>query len=59
MKNVATPDRKVTSGALAGALAIVLIWFISLFGVEVPGAVGAAIATIMAFATAYMVPSPS
>ena len=53
------PDRKVQAGTLAGALAIVLIWVISLFGVEVPGAVGAAIATIMGFITAYYVPSPS
>lgn len=59
MKNIATPDRKVTSGALAGALAIILIWVISLFGLEVPGAVGAAIATVFGFITAYMVPSPN
>ena len=59
MKNIATPDRKVGAGALAGALAIILIWVISLFGVEVPGAVGAAIATVFGFITAYFVPSPS
>lgn len=52
-----TPDRKVGAGALAGALAIILIWIISLFGVEVPGAVGAAIATVFGFLTAYIVPS--
>ena len=51
------PDKKVGAGALAGALAIILIWVISLMGVEVPGAVGAAIATVFGFITAYMVPS--
>ena len=54
-----TPNKKVGAGALAGALAIVLIWIVSLFGVEVPGAVGAAIATILGFITAYYVPEPS
>ena len=53
------PNKKVGAGALAGALAIVLIWVISLFGVEVPGAVGAAIATIFGFITAYYVPEPT
>lgn len=50
------PNRKVGAGALAGALSIVLIWVISLTGVEVPGAVGAAIASILGFVTAYYVP---
>ena len=51
------PDRKVGAGTLAGALAIVLIWVLSLAGVEVPGAVGAAFATVLGFITAYFVPS--
>ena len=59
MKNIATPDRKVGAGTLAGALAVILIWVLSLAGAEVPGAVGAAIATVFGFLTAYFVPSPS
>ena len=59
MESLVKPDRKVGAGALAGALAIILIWVISLFGVEVPGAVGAAIATVFGFLTAYFVPTPS
>ncbi len=49
------PTRKVTSGALAGAAAIILIWGVSLAGTEVPGAVGAAITTVLTFGTSYMV----
>jgi len=56
---VQNPDRKVTSGALAGAATVILVWVLSLFGVEVPGAVGAAIATVLGFVTAYMVPNPN
>ena len=59
MDKVATPDRKVTSGALAGGLSIILIWVLSLLGVEVPGAVGAAFATVLGFLTAYLVPNPN
>lgn len=51
------PDRKVAAGGLAGALATVVVWVIGLFGVDVPGDVGAAIATILMFAVAYIVPN--
>ena len=50
-----TPNRKVGSGALAGALSVILVYLISLAGVEVPGAVGAAIATVLGFVTSYFV----
>ena len=49
----ARPTQKVSAGALAGAISVVLVWVLSLFGVEVPGAVGAAIATIIGFVAAW------
>lgn len=50
------------SGAgLGGSLAIVLVWILSLCGVQVPDAVGQALATIMAvvvgFIASYLAPS--
>lgn len=50
------------SGAgIGGSLAIVLVWVLSLFGVQVPDAVGQALATIMAvvvgFIASYLAPS--
>ncbi len=56
MKPENMPTRKVTSAVLAGAMSVILIWVLSLVGVEVPGTVGAAFATVLSFITAYMVP---
>lgn len=53
------PTPKVGGGVLAGALAVILVWVLSLLGVEVPGAVGAAIATVLGFAVAWFVPEGS
>jgi len=50
------PKPKVTGGVLAGALSVILVWVLSLMGVEVPGAVGAAIATVIGFVVAWLVP---
>ncbi len=50
-----TPNRKVTSGALAGALSVLVVYVISLFGLDVPGEAGAALATVFAFVTGYFV----
>ena len=50
-----TPNRKVTSGALAGALSVLVVWVVGLFGLDVPGEAGAALATVLAFATGYFV----
>jgi len=51
-----TPSRKVSVGALGGALGIVITWVITLFGVDVPAPVGAAISTLCGSAAAYIVP---
>lgn len=51
-----SPNRKVVAGALAGALATIIVWAASLGGVEVPPEVGAALATILGFVAAYIVP---
>ncbi len=50
-----TPSRKVGSGALAGALSIVLVWAVGEAGVDVPAAVASAVTTIITFATGYFV----
>lgn len=50
------PQRKVSSGALGGAVATVILWAISLTGIDVPAAVAAAIATVVVTAVAYLVP---
>jgi hypothetical protein len=50
------PQRKVSSGALSGAVATVILWAISLTGIDVPAVVAAAIATVVVTAVAYLVP---
>ncbi len=51
------PDKKVSSGALAGAVTVVLVWVLRAFDIEVPGEIGAALATIIGFGTSYLVPN--
>ena len=51
----ATPTRKVTGAAAGGAAGVVVVWIIGLFGVDVPGEVGAALSTVMSFAGGYIV----
>jgi hypothetical protein len=50
------PDRKVVAGALAGALATIVVWAASLGGVAVPPEVAAALATILGLVVAYLIP---
>ena len=49
------PTRKIQGATLAGAIVTVLVWGISLTGVEVPGIVGAAMATICSSGLGYLV----
>ena len=51
------PDRKVAAGGLAGALSVLLVWFMNLGGVDVPAEVASALTTIIGFGTAYFVKS--
>lgn len=52
----ATPTPKVAAGGAAGAASILIVWLLSMFGVEVPSEAAAALATLLGFAAAYMVP---
>ena len=52
-----TPTRKVGTGALAGAVSIVLVWVLgNVIHIDVPATVASAITTIMTFVTSYLVP---
>jgi hypothetical protein len=53
------PHVKIASGALAGGVASIAVWGIGLTGVDMPPAIGAAIATVTYAAIAYLVPSPA
>ena len=50
---------KIASAGAAGALTVVLVWVLSLFGVEIPSEVAAAVTIIIAFAAGYIRPSGS
>ena len=50
------PDRKVTAGALAGALTAIGAWVLAEFGgVTLPPEIAVAIATVFTFVTSYFV----
>lgn len=51
-----TPNDKVAFGTLGGSLAALLLWLLSLWGVEVPAEVAAAIAVVCGSLVAYLVP---
>lgn len=54
-----TPDRKVTAGGLAGALAVIVAWAVEEFGgVTLPPAIVAAGTTVLTFGTSYFVRNP-
>jgi hypothetical protein len=57
-----TPSRKVTVGALAGALSVVLVWIANSFfmpeGKAIPAEVASAITTIISFIASYLIPEP-
>lgn len=49
-----TPTPKVAAAGAGGATSIILIYVLSLMGVELPPEVAAAIATLLAFAAGYL-----
>lgn len=49
---------KVTAATAAGALATIIVYVVSLFGVEVPAEVAAALATLIAVVAAYVKGDP-
>ena len=54
-KNKISPQ--VQSAGIGGAVATVLIFIAQAFNFDIPGEVGAAIATIVAFAAGYLKPA--
>lgn len=50
------PQRKVAGAGISGAIVMVLVWIGGQTGVEIPAEVAAALVTIVAFITAYMIP---
>lgn len=56
--NGKTPTRKVTGGAIAGALSVVLIWITQQMGVIVPAEISSAVTTLITFATSYWLSDP-
>jgi hypothetical protein len=53
------PNRKVGSGALAGAVVTVLVWIVdATSGVEIPPEIAAALVTIITLVTSYFVTEP-
>lgn len=51
------PNRKVTVGAVAGAVATIVAWSGRAFGgIDLPGGVEAAFATIVMFTLSYLIP---
>jgi hypothetical protein len=54
------PYRKVSAGALAGALSIILVWVVNAFVLPesnpLPGEVASAITTVLTFVVGYVVP---
>jgi hypothetical protein len=49
------PSRKVTAGALAGAVVTIGIYVAELFAFQVPADVAASAVTILTFCTSYLV----
>ena len=50
-----TPTTKVTAGAIAGALTVILVWAVTFAGVTVPPAVAAAVTVLLTFAASWLV----
>lgn len=49
---------KVAAAAVAGAATVVLVWALSLAGVETPPEVASAFTTLLSFGAGYMKASP-
>lgn len=55
-----TPNTKVTAGALAGALTVILMWIVTAAtSLEIPPAVASAATTVLTFIVSYFVPENS
>lgn len=52
----AKPTPKVAAASLGGAASIVVVFVLTSLGVDVPGEVGSALATLFAAAAGYLTP---
>jgi hypothetical protein len=52
-----TPSRKTGSGALAGALSVVVVWGIGLTGISIPPEIASAFTVLCHFVVAWLVPN--
>jgi hypothetical protein len=48
------PTSKVIAGGTAGAATVLLLWLVSLFGLQVPPEVAAAVTALLAAGAAYL-----
>jgi hypothetical protein len=55
MMNIA-PTPKMNAVGIGGAVAIILVWGLSIAGIEMPAAVASAVATVISFALGWMTP---
>ncbi len=54
MGNSLTP--KVATGALAGAVSVIVVWIITQFGVTIPPEIASAFTTVISACSAYFAP---
>ena len=54
------PDRKITAGALAGAMTVIFAWILREFAqIQMPAEVSSAVTLIVYFLVGYIVPNPT
>lgn len=59
MKTLQKPNDKVVAGGVAGAVAVILAFVLSVFGVVLPPEVTAAVTVVLMFAASYIKPEGS
>lgn len=57
-KSNSIPSAKIASAGIGGALSVILVWVLGLFGVDMPAEVAASMSAAIAFAFGYL-KSPS
>lgn len=50
------PQPKVAAAGIGGAVAVLLVWVLSLFGLDTSAEVAAALAAVLSFAFGYLKP---
>lgn len=49
------PTRKVGAAGLGGAAAVIIVWVVGAFGVDVPAEVASAFSTVLGFAAGWLI----